>query len=225
MMGPLLIYDTETTAFPLWKEPSSDPGQPHICQLAAVLVDSGGSIMSSMNTIIKPDGWEITDEGAIKTHGITTEKALAWGIDIDVAMAQFFAMWRLSVKRIGFNEPFDARMVRIEILRRQAQSLAEEWKAGDSYCAMRSSRSLCNVPNAKGTGTKNPTLAEAYHHFTGFEHIDAHDAMGDVMATKDVYFGIVGEDYVEDDLPPATVSTVAPATQEDDQDDAIPDFL
>ena len=39
-------------------------------------------------------------------------------------------------------------------------------------------------------GNKAPTLAEAYEHFTGKSLERPHDAMGDLIACKAVYFGI-----------------------------------
>lgn len=39
-MNPALFFDTETTGLPLFEQPSEDPRQPHIVQLAACLVDS-----------------------------------------------------------------------------------------------------------------------------------------------------------------------------------------
>lgn len=34
-----IVYDTETTGLPLFSQPSEDPRQPHIVQLAAIVVD------------------------------------------------------------------------------------------------------------------------------------------------------------------------------------------
>lgn len=39
-MSLLCFWDTETQFLPLWKEPSEHPDQPHIVELAAVLVDT-----------------------------------------------------------------------------------------------------------------------------------------------------------------------------------------
>lgn len=190
-METLLFYDTETTGLPIWDKPSGDEDQPHICQLAAILTDSTGNHLSAMNMLIKPHEWEISDELAA-FHGITTEKALAGGVDVHTALSMFFALWRQSSMRVGFNESFDARMIRIAIKRHiKEDDFADEWKDGEKYCAMQKSRMICNISNAKGTGTKPPKLTEAYHHFTGSTHTDAHDAMADVLATIDVYFGIM----------------------------------
>lgn len=193
-MKTLLFYDDETTGLPVWDKPSGDDCQPHICQKAAVLTDEHGNHLSSMNTLIYPNGWTIPDD-LTAIHGITTSKAEAGGIPASIALKMFLALWRQSDVRIGFNESFDARMVRIGIKRDlQDEELAEEWKNGEKYCAMQKSRMICKIPNARGTGTKPPKLSEAYEFFTGKELVGAHDAMTDVLATIDVYFGIMAHE-------------------------------
>lgn len=69
------FFDTETTGLPLFKEPSEHPGQPHIVQLGACLVDlDSREVLSTLDVMIKPDGWLIPDK-VDAIHGITTEKA------------------------------------------------------------------------------------------------------------------------------------------------------
>ena len=64
-MNPALFFDTETTGLPLFKEPSEHPDQPHLVQLAASLVDlDTRAVLSSIDVIVKPDGWTIPDEPA-----------------------------------------------------------------------------------------------------------------------------------------------------------------
>ena len=81
IMTLAIFYDTETSGLPLFKEPSEDPRQPHIVQLAACLVDlDTGQTVSSMDVIVRPNGWTIPDNVAA-IHGITTERAMnrwAW---------------------------------------------------------------------------------------------------------------------------------------------------
>jgi DNA polymerase-3 subunit epsilon len=70
-----LFFDTETTGLPLFHEPSEDPRQPHLVQLAAVLVDiDTRKTLGSLDLTIAPDGWEIPDD-VVKIHGITNEHA------------------------------------------------------------------------------------------------------------------------------------------------------
>jgi DNA polymerase-3 subunit epsilon len=85
-MKTALVYDSETTNLPIWKEPSDHPGQPHIVELAAKLVNlENREVINQMCVIIKPDGWAWDDSAttadvAFKTHGITMERAMDEGI-------------------------------------------------------------------------------------------------------------------------------------------------
>ena len=76
-MKPILVFDVETTGLPLWNEPSEDPRQPHLVQLAALLVDDDTrQVISTLDVIVRPDGWLIPEDVAA-VHGITTERAAA----------------------------------------------------------------------------------------------------------------------------------------------------
>ena len=73
---PILFYDTETTGLPDRKAPSDSPGQPHLVQIAAVLVDPETlEVLGRMNRIVAPDDWTISKEVSA-IHGITHERAL-----------------------------------------------------------------------------------------------------------------------------------------------------
>ena len=88
-----LFYDTETTGLPLFKEPSEHPDQPHIVQLAACLVDLvTRDIISSMDVIVRPDGWTIPDDVAA-IHVINTARATAEGVPEAEAVSMFMGMW------------------------------------------------------------------------------------------------------------------------------------
>ena len=85
-MKPILFFDTETTGLPLWKEPSEDPRQPHLVELAALLVNPDTrEMIAFMDVIIKPNGWTIPVDVS-EIHGITTERALAEGIPEEEAL-------------------------------------------------------------------------------------------------------------------------------------------
>lgn len=184
-MNTALFYDTETTGLPLFKEPSEHPDQPHIAQLAACLVDlDSRNTIASMDVIVKPDGWTIPDEVAA-IHGITTEHALDVGISEPVALEMFMQLWGQRL-RIGHNEGFDARIIRIAQMRNNfSQELQEDWKAGKAECTCWMSR-----PHTKLEKNKLPKLGEAYQHFMGKPLENAHSAMADVQGCIAVYFAI-----------------------------------
>ena len=192
-----LFYDTETTGLPLFERPSEDPRQPHIVQLGALLVDMDTrQVLEELDVIIRPDGWHIPDEVA-QIHGITTQFALEVGIPAKDAFTQFLAMWgaNSSVTRIGFNEPFDARLVRIGMFRHFDAASADAWKAGISHDVMRVVHPICKLPPTeamkragRGKQFKQPKLTEAYLHFFGEELTGAHSALVDVRATMRIHF-------------------------------------
>lgn len=190
-----LFYDTETTGLPLFHEPSEDPRQPHIVQLAASLVDlDKRQTIASMDVIVRPDGWEIPDEVAA-IHGITTQRAREVGVPEKVAL-RMFVMLHSARKRIAHNEQFDARIIRIGLKRYDVGLDADVWKTGQSECTQLLSTPILKLPptekmRAAGrTHFKSANLGEAYKHFTGNELVGAHSALVDVQACMAVYFAI-----------------------------------
>jgi DNA polymerase-3 subunit epsilon len=209
----ILVYDTETTGLPLWQEPSDHPDQPHITQIAAQLCDEDdGTILASMNTMIRPDGWTIPEDVARLT-GITTEKAAACGVSITIALDLFFSLWERAALRVAHNESFDARMVRIEIKHnpRHVDAIgdyAERWKDGAAFCTANASKPILQLPpTAKMLASrfknqfKTPNMAEAHRFFMGKDFANAHSAAADVAACKAVYFAILKHNAARADSP------------------------
>jgi len=207
-MKTIIFYDTETTSLPLFKEPSEHPDQPHVVQLAAELcVEETGKTLGAINLILKPEGWKMAPE-ALETHGITEDLAERFGVPPRAALDAFLELWCNADLRCGHNEPFDARMLRIAIMRCAYWSMeamqtgagevsfADYWKAGPAFCTQTNSTKILNLPPTERMvakrmkGPKSPNLGEAYYHFTGKVLDGAHDAQVDIMACKAVYYGI-----------------------------------
>jgi DNA polymerase-3 subunit epsilon len=199
-----LFYDTETTGLPLFKEPSEDPRQPHIVQLGAALVDlDTQKVHSSLDVIVRPTDWIVPDEVAA-IHGITTELAGQVGIPEAEAVGMLIEMWDRAEVRIGHNEQFDARIVRIALLRHfpacEGEAvLADVWKLGAAKCTQMISTPILKLPptpKMKAAGFlkhKSANLGEAFQHFTGKPLEGAHSAMVDVRACIDVFFAATAE--------------------------------
>lgn len=198
----ILFYDTETTGLPIFKQPSDHPDQPHIVQLAALLVDADTRhIISSMDVIIRPNGWSIPEEVS-QVHGITTEHAATVGVEEKTALELFMELWGGPGRlRVAHNEQFDARILRIALKRfldGQDAVIPESdvWKSGNAECTARLATSICALPPTKRMSAagrfhhKTPNLGEAFRHFTGNELENAHSAMADVHACMAVYFAI-----------------------------------
>ena len=204
-MKTAIFYDTETTGLPDFKAPSEAEHQPHIVQLAACLVDlDTRKTIASMDVIVRPAGWIIPDDIA-KIHGITTEHAIDVGIPESLAVGMFMELWGHRV-RIAHNEQFDARILRIALMRHQGdvfhspsgKSIADIWKEGKADCTAKLASPICKIPpTAKMVAAgfnkfKTANLSEAYRHFIGRDFENAHSAMADVQACMAVYFEIKG---------------------------------
>ncbi|CAM4091584.1 Exonuclease domain-containing protein [Bordetella tumbae] len=196
-MNTALFYDTETSGLPIFSAPSEDPGQPHIVQLAAALVDlDTRETLASLDVIVRPDGWEIPDAVAA-VHGITTERAAALGVPESLALSLFLEMWSACSRRIAHNEQFDARIIRIAQHRAgELEGELEAWKGGAAECTARLATPIVKCPpTAKMVAAgrnhyKTANLSEAVLHFTGKPLENAHSAMTDVKGCMDVYFAI-----------------------------------
>lgn len=202
-----LVYDSETSGIPDWHKPSGGENQPHIVQLVAMIVNlETREVLDVMNELVKPDGWTIPDD-VIEVHGITNEAAEENGHPEEDVVRCFFGMWTKACDesmhtclRIGHNESFDRRMIRIATKRIPGLSGFEEPWHGlakkRSFCTAYKSSKAVGIPptdKMKASGrhfNKTPTLGEAYEHFTGEPLENAHDALVDVEACLKVYWAI-----------------------------------
>ena len=186
-MSEIIFFDTETSGIPDWKLPSGGKEQPHLVQLAALVVDSESrEIIQSMDHIIKPDDWKIKQD-TIDVHGITTDHALEVGLPEKDVLEEFLEMWD-GKKRIAFNTTFDNRIIRIATKRYTNDKIIDYWYTGNYECAMQAARKIMK--------SKVPKLAEAYKFFTGKDLQDAHTAMGDAKACMELYFAIKDKELV-----------------------------
>lgn len=116
-MKTILTYDFETQTLPLFSMPSEHPDQPHFTQIAAELcIEETGETLASINLLVRPDGWVISQEVQDLT-GITMAKAERYGIPEETALNAFLEMWCNADTRVAHNESFDARIARIAIMR------------------------------------------------------------------------------------------------------------
>ena len=181
MKNEIVVFDTETSGMPDWKMPSEADNQPHIVQLAAVVVDTQKrNIKQSINVIVKPSGWLIDPE-TTKIHGITTEYAMDVGISEGLAIEMFIELVK-GKTRVAHNTTFDNRIIRIG-LKRYFPDKADAFKELPYYCTLQNSRKIMG-------GKSGHTLAEALKHFTGKDLVNAHNAMADTLGCMDLYFGI-----------------------------------
>lgn len=180
-----LYFDTETTGLPNPTDNLDD--QPHIVQVAAILVDDEKGEVLALNVIVKPDGWEVP-AGAAAVHGISTEDAANFGIPVRIAMATFSQMCRQADQIVAHNIGFDLKLVGYELRRLDAPNVAAE---KPQFCTMDATTDLCRLPGKYGK-FKWPKLTESHQHIFGESFEGAHDALADVRACQRVHEYLIG---------------------------------
>jgi len=191
----IFVYDVHTTGIPIWNLPSENESQPHIVQLAAAVFDiTNHKIIQEINTIIKPDGWEIPDEAA-NVHGISNEMAHEIGISERLALVLFMRLWN-GMDRISHGSTFDNRIIRIG-LKRYCISNEDAWKNSNYFCTGAISKPIMAESLGIDYGRKMPLLSDALEFFTGNELQTVKQAMPNMMACAKIYFGILELDKRE----------------------------
>lgn len=171
-----LFWDTETTGIPSRTLPLSDESQPRILSLAAILCDDDGNIVESLDTLIHHPGL-IIPEFITEINGITQEMCQQSGTTIDAALHAYNDMKSRSHTRVAHNLSFDKQMIARETL---ALGLEHQPYAGESFCTVK----MCKTIGLPGK------LGEAYKALFGREMENAHTAIGDVLACKEIFFKV-----------------------------------
>lgn len=189
----ILALDTETTGLPDWRAPSDADHQPHLVQLAMILLDDDMQEQAIANLIVRPEGWTIPDEVAA-IHGITNEKALALGVPEKLAVRLFVSMlYETGASFVAHNADFDARIMRIAMLRAGLTKDQIDAKPYETFCTMKAATPIVNLPpTAKMLAAgfnkpKSASLSECISFFFNETLEGAHDALVDVRACLRVY--------------------------------------
>lgn len=169
-----LFIDTETTGFPKNGNRIQD-GQARVCQVAMILSAPDGRTLAEFSTLIRPDGWNI-HAGAQAVHGITDEMCSLYGLPQRQVMDIYYQFASKSGQKVAHNEKFDRQMIDIENAYYCNEDLISEHQW---YCTMMTNTTY---------GGKWPKLVDLYRQKCGKELINAHDAMADTRACRDIFF-------------------------------------
>lgn len=175
------FFDVETDGLPNFDLPLNDPSQPHILQLALILADENGREISAYKTpITLPAGVRVDEKGrAYEVNKVGNDLLDKYGVPMTQALAAFKAFQSKSVLKIAHNYRFDGFLLKAAA---EANGFAELTPPIDKYCTM------VGIKAVTGKGS----LKDAYAHVTGGKAIEnAHDAMADVRACKEVFFWLV----------------------------------
>lgn len=204
-----LHYDTETEGLNVQGVPSDDPRQPHLVSISAVLDDQHGNEIGKYSTLIKPDGWTIDErlevenpekpgtmiKSAFSIHGITNARALAEGIDLDVAMREVAALTEKADILSAFNHFFDFKFLKISCAQMRDKAEGERIRVmletKSAICTMDASRKELKA----GRFIK---LAVAHQQLLGETFDKGHESMADTQAHRRIFYhlksmGVLGE--------------------------------
>jgi DNA polymerase III epsilon subunit-like protein len=168
-----LFFDTETTGLPKVRgAPLTKLNNwPRMVQLAWLLYDKNQNLISEADYIIKPEGFTIPAD-ASNVHGITTEKALVSGVQLEA----------------------DDKIVGAEFLRSGVESALFD---KPRFCTMKTTTELCQIPGPYGY--KWPKLSELHYHLFKKDFKDAHDAAVDVKACMKCFFELMRVGFIKFD--------------------------
>ncbi len=185
-----LIFDTETTGLPRnWNAPYTDLDiWPRAVQIAWQLHDDMGNLIEAKDFLIRPDGYDIPYD-AERIHGISTELALAEGVDLEDVVAEFNLAIEQAQFVVGQNIGFDLNIMGAEFLRAQTATMMHDLPVLDTCTEV--TANLCQLPGGRGGRFKLPTLTELHQYLFAVPFGEAHNATADVEATTRCFFELI----------------------------------
>jgi DNA polymerase III subunit alpha len=184
-----LIFDTETTGLPLnYNAPIADLNNwPRVVQISWQLHELNGQLVEAKNFIIKPEGYTIP-YNAEKVHGISTQRALAEGVELKWMLEEFNKAVVQAQYVAGHNIGFDLNITGAEFLRKQVPTNLNKIKSLDTQML---STEYCALPGGRGGKYKWPKLEELHQKLFGKKFSEAHNAVADVEATTRCFFKLL----------------------------------
>ena len=184
-----LIFDTETTGMVKWKLPPEHASQPDLIQLGMLLVDTDDWVVRCRHSMLiqLAEGVSI-EPGAREAHGISEADCARYGVVALVACSLFNQLCMQADMIVAHNMSFDRSIMATALYRLGNKPNRMDGKR--ILCTKEASTDILKLPG-QFDSYKWPTLAEAYHHFTGEEIVGAHDALVDSEACLEILRGLV----------------------------------
>ncbi|PKM91492.1 3'-5' exonuclease [Candidatus Falkowbacteria bacterium HGW-Falkowbacteria-1] len=177
-----LFFDTETTGLPKkYNAPISDlDNWPRLVQIAWLLTDDFGQVISEHEYIIKPNGFTIPEVASV-IHGIDNLKAHQEGGDLKNILNIFNkSLSDSSPILVAHNLMFDQNILAAEFLRARMDT---DFLSLKTICTMKKSISFCDLPNRRF-----PKLSYLYYKLFNEDFDNAHNALADVVACYRCFF-------------------------------------
>jgi DNA polymerase III epsilon subunit-like protein len=152
-------------------------------QVGYIIYDLEGNHIETKEYIIRPENFEIPEESS-NIHGITTDKALAEGIELSIVLNELYQKITSSTIVVAHNISFDEKILGAEFLRKNLNNVLDIKR---KICTMKSSVNYCAIPNQYGK-YKWPKLEELHKKLFNKNFDNAHNALADIQATADCFW-------------------------------------
>jgi len=181
----ITFFDTETTGLPKnWNAPITKlDNWPRIIQLAWMVTDLTGEIITSEKHLIKPDGWVVPVEKFWIDNGYSTEQCEEHGVPLADVLDLFLNALCGCTTVVSHNMDYDLKVTGAEMIRYQYSFLTPKIK----MCTKEIGTDVCKIPGNYGK-YKWPKLTELHQFLFNKGFDDAHDALADVTACKNCFF-------------------------------------
>jgi DNA polymerase III epsilon subunit-like protein len=201
----ILVFDTETSDLPRnWDLPASRVDNwPRLVQIAWIVCDLDFSPRRRFCTLICPDGFEIAP-GAVRVHGITTQRARAHGMPIVEVLPRFDQELQACALVVAHNLEFDQTIMQAEFIR---AGLPDHFADTGAFCSMRGTAPLCQLEPKRHGEYKWPKLSELHELCTGRSYAGAHDAMQDAEALRVCMRHLVKKHFIRLQVEPKAQSS------------------
>jgi len=183
----IIVFDTETTGLPKDKKAPVEQSElwPYIVQFSWLIYDDNTQKITNINDhIIKlPEGM-IIPAVTIKIHGVTNEKMLSEGKDINNILRDFTKDFLSCNILIAHNLAFDNKVIQAEYCRNnQINWLGRHRKI--EYCTMKYGKKFTNfmMPSKfyNGMYQKPPKLVELHQELFKSVPKNLHNSLIDVF--------------------------------------------
>lgn len=183
----VLWFDTETTGL--------DPVKHDIIQIAG-MVEINGEVVEEFNIKCQPVNYDTVQQEALDVHGISIEQIRDYQTSVE-GKKEFVSIMDKYINKYDKNDKFTpaGQNVQFDV------NMLREWfiKNGERYGSgsyhnyhMIDTACLARIMTFEGaldtTNHKLETLANRYE-----IKIDAHDALSDIQATRNVYKSLINE--------------------------------
>lgn len=198
-----LIFDTETTGFVKFKEPSVSTAQPSLVQLGMLLVDlESGKEHAAIDLIVYPSSWQVPQEAAL-VHGISQGIAERVGVNLDTAVNIFLDLVDVADIVVAHNIAFDKvvmeRAVAMVNLANN-EEVIDPFAGKELFCTMKTATPIVKKKSKRPLHAEDykwPKLAECIQFFFNEELENAHSAIVDCRAAARVLIELVNLGHLE----------------------------